>query len=77
MLTKEFLSIYASSSPSEQLFFTSRGIITFRRRRRLAPNTIYALMTLKSWSCEDATRDDEIDLEVEESRFRSCELIVR
>ena len=33
------------------------------------PDTIYALMTLKSWSCEDATKGDEIDSEVEESRF--------
>ena len=30
-------------------------------------NTISDFMTLKSWSCEDATEDDEIVLEVEES----------
>ena len=35
----------------------------------LAPDTISALMTLKSLSHEDATEDDEIDSEVEESRF--------
>ena len=68
MLAKEFLSICASSSPSEHLFSTDRGIITFRRGR-LAPNTISAMMTLKSWSCEDATEDDEIDSEVEDSTF--------
>ena len=64
VLAKEFLSICASSSPSERRFSTGRGIITFRRGR-LAPNTISASMTLKSWSPEDATRDDEIDSEVE------------
>ena len=60
MLAKEFLSICASSSPSERLFSIGRGIITFKRGR-LAPDTISALMTLKSWSREDATRDDEMD----------------
>ena len=60
VLAKEFLSICASSSPSERLFSTGRGIFTFRRGR-LAPDTISALMTLKSWSREDATRDDEMD----------------
>ena len=39
------------------------------RRGRLSPGTISALMTLKSWSCEDATQDDEMDLKVEESRL--------
>ena len=68
VLVKEFLSICTSSSPSECPFSTSRGIIIFRRGR-LAPNTISALMTLKSWSREDATRDDEMDSEVEESRL--------
>ena len=68
MLAKELLSICASNSSSERLFSTSRGIITFRRGR-LAPDTISAFMTLKSWSGEDATRDDEMDLEVEESRL--------
>ena len=47
VLAKEFLSICASSSPFESLFSTGRGIIKFRRRR-LAPDTISALMTLKS-----------------------------
>ena len=68
VLAKELLSICASSSPSERLFSTSRGIITFRRGR-LAPDIISALMTLKSWSREDATQDDEMDSEVEESRL--------
>ena len=60
VLAKEFLSICASSSPSERLFSTGRGIITYRRGR-LPPDTISALMTLKSWRREDATRDDEMD----------------
>ena len=60
VLTKEFLSICASSSPSERLFSIGRGIITFRRGR-LAPDTISTLMTLKFWSREGATRDDEMD----------------
>ena len=68
VLAKEFLSICASSSHSERLFSTSRGIITFRRGR-LTSDTIYVLMTLKSWSREDATEDDEINLEVEDSTF--------
>ena len=54
VLTKEFLSVYASSSPSECLFSTSREIMTFRRGR-LALDTISTLMTLKSWRREDAT----------------------
>ena len=68
VLAKEFLSICASSSHSERLYSTSRGIITFRRGR-LAPDTISPLMTLKSWSREDATEDDKINLEVEDSTF--------
>ena len=68
MLAKDFLSIFASSSPSERLFSTGRGIITFRRGS-LAPDTISALMTLKSWSHEHAIEDDEIDLEVEDNIF--------
>ena len=66
VLAKEFLSICVSSSPSERLFSTGRGIITFRRGR-LAPDTISALMTLKSWTREDVTRAHESDCEVEES----------
>ena len=54
--------------PLSCLFFTGREIITFRRGR-VAPDTISPLMTLKSWSREDATRDGEIDLEVEENRL--------
>ena len=55
VLAKEFFSICASSYPSERLFSTSRGIITFRRGR-LSPDTISALMTLKSWTHEDLTQ---------------------
>ena len=68
MLAKEFLSICASSSHSKHIFFTSKRIMTFRRRR-LASDTISALTTLKSWDREHATEEDEIDSEVEESRF--------
>ena len=68
LLAKEFLSICASSSPFERLFSTSRGIIRFRRGR-LALDTISTLMTLKWWSREDATEDDEIDSEVKDSTF--------
>ena len=39
------------------------------RRGRLSLYTISPLMTLKSWSREDATRDDEMDSKVEESRL--------
>ena len=63
VLSKEFLSICASSSPSKRLFSIGRGIITFRNGR-LALDTISSLMSVKSWSREDATRDDEIDSEV-------------
>ena len=68
LLAKEFLSICTSSSLSERLFSTGRGIITFRRGR-LAPDTISALMTLKSWTHEDVTQAHESDCEVEESGF--------
>ena len=66
VLAKEFLSICTSSSPSKRLFSTGRGIITFRRGR-LVPDTISALMTLKSWTHEDVTQTRESDYEVEES----------
>ena len=66
LLAKEFLSICASSSPSERLFSTGRGIITFRRGR-LAPDAISALMILKSWTHEDVTQAHESNCEVEES----------
>ena len=68
LLAKEFLSICASSSPSERLFSTGRGIITLRRGR-LAPDTISAVMTLKSWTHEDVTQAHESDCEIEESGF--------
>ena len=68
MLEKEFLYIFASSSPSESLFSTSRGIITLRRGR-LALDTISALMTLKSWTHENFTQVYEIDCEVKESEL--------
>ena len=57
---KESLSICASSSPSESPFYTGRGIITFGRGK-LAPDTISALMTLKSFTYEDVTQTNEID----------------
>ena len=66
VLAKEFLSICPLSSPSERLFSTCRGIITFRRGR-LAPDTISVLMTLKSWTREDFTQAHESDCEVKES----------
>ena len=68
VLSKEFLSICAPSSPAKRLFCTGRRIITFRRGR-LALDTISSLMTLKSWSREDVTQNDEIDSEVKESRL--------
>ena len=40
VLAKDFLSIFVSSSPSERLFSTSRGIITFRRGRLVPDETI-------------------------------------
>ena len=46
MLTKEFLSICALSSPFECIFSTGIGIITFRRGR-LAHDTISACDDLK------------------------------
>ena len=66
VLTKDFLSICVLSSPSECLFSTSRGIITFRRGR-LAPSTISTLMTLKSWTHVEVTQAHEYDCKVEES----------
>ena len=55
VLAREFLSICALSSPSEHLFSMGRRIIRFCRGR-LAPDTISALMMLKSSSNEDATQ---------------------
>ena len=60
ILAKGFLSVYASSSPSERLFTLRQGIVTYKRGR-LSPKTISILMTLKSWSSKD-----EIDIDVEE-----------
>ena len=60
ILAKGFLSVCASSSPSECLFSSGRGIVTYKRER-LSPKTISILITLKSWSYTD-----EIDNDVEE-----------
>ena len=68
MLAKEFLTIFASSSPFECLFSIGKGTITFRRGS-LVLDTVSALMTLKSWTREDPTQVDEIDSIVEENRL--------
>ena len=67
-LQRSFYLVVHRDLPLSIFFSTHQGISTFRRRR-VALNNISALMTLKPWSREDATRDDEIDSEVEESRL--------
>ena len=60
ILAKGFLSVCASRSPSERIFSSRRGIVTYKRGR-LSQKTTSILMTLKSWS-----NKDEIDNDVEE-----------
>ena len=58
MLVKGFLSICASSSPSERLFSSRRGIITYKKGKLFA-RTISILMTSKSWGKTDEADTDE------------------
>ena len=52
MLSKGFLSVCALSSPSDRLFTSGQGIITYIRGK-LSPRAISILMTLKSWVKKD------------------------
>ena len=58
MLAKGFLSVCALSSPSECLFSSRRGIVTYKRGK-LSARTISILMTLKSWGKTDEADTDE------------------
>ena len=58
LLAKGFLSVCASSSPSERLFSSGRGIVTYKRGK-LSARTISILMTLKSWGKTDEADTDE------------------
>ena len=58
LLAKEFLSVCASSSPSEHLFSSGWGIVTYKRGKLFA-RTISILMTLKSWGKKDEADTDE------------------
>ena len=58
MLAKEFLLVCVSSSPSERLFSTGQGIVTYKKGE-LSPRTISILMTLKSWGKKDEVDADE------------------
>ena len=58
MLAKGFLSVCASSSPSEHLFSSRRGIVTYKKGKLFA-RTISILMTLKSWGKTDEADTDE------------------
>ena len=60
MLAKGFPSVCASSSLSERLFSSRRGIVTYKRGK-LSTRTISILMTLKSWG-----KTDEADTNEEE-----------
>ena len=60
MLAKGFLSVCASSSPSERIFSSGRGIVTYKRGN-LSARTISILMTLKSWGKTDEADTDEED----------------
>ena len=58
MLANGFLPVCASSSPSERLFSSRRGIVTYKRGK-LSARTISILMTLKSWGKMDEGDVDE------------------
>ena len=61
MLAKGFLLVCASSSPSERLFSSGRGIVTYKRGK-LSTRTISVLMTLKLWGKPDEADTDEEEL---------------
>ena len=58
MLTKGFILVCALSSPSQCLFSSRRGIVTYKRGK-LSPRTISVLMTLKLWGKKDEANSDE------------------
>ena len=58
MLAKGFLSICASSSLSECLFSSGRGIVTYKKEK-ISPKTIFILVTLKWWDKKDEANSDE------------------
>ena len=58
MLVKGCLLVCASSSPSERLFSSRRGIVTHKREKLFA-RTISILMTLKSLGKMDEADTDE------------------
>ena len=58
MSAKGFLSVCALSSPSERLFSSRQGIVTYKRGK-LSARTISILMTVKSWGKTDEADTDE------------------
>ena len=61
MLAKGFLSVCASSSPSECHFSSGQGTVTYKRGT-LFPRPISILMTLKSWDKKDEGDSDKKNL---------------
>ena len=68
MLAKGFLSVHASSSPSERLFSSGRGSVTYKRGK-LSPRIISVLMTLKSWVKKDEIDNDDEEFDEDGSNF--------
>ena len=76
ILAKDFLSICATSAPTERFFSSGRGIISYTRSTLYA-ESISALMTFKCWlqqaRFEDNKffdNDDELDI-INEEAFES------
>ena len=57
-MAKDFLAIQATSAPSERAFSFARHVVT-EFRASLAPDTIRAILCLKTWlGCRDVEEED-------------------
>ena len=65
-MARDYLAVPASSVPSEQVF-SQAGHVLSKRRSRMEPETMGAVMCLKSWLGSDEIREavEEMKIEVD------------